>query len=277
MAKRNELGGILAAATKNGATDREIEVYRDERVAVASDGLLLGDEVDLTHIPELTERELIEQIDADVTAIKTLEIHSFRHAVRAAACFQELEQRERGRVEAAGEKFLRTEWAKAAIRDHFEGKIGLSTMFLYERVSKPESQQKAVEFQQKIEVVSQARLNCGEDREKISNAVRKNGIEADELDYIPERFSLRSFAKWLQYKNSGPRPIRQTEGEVETSKQVSKIEKGWSRKKKKYLDDGRTKDAAQKVERVMKALEKKRQELIAAYEELEAIAAMEEV
>ena len=188
--------GILGKAVNDKNTNL-IQEKREDLVVVNSNGLFLPEEVDLTGIGTMSDGDLIELIEEDLEAIEQLEAQSFRHAVRAAAAFHELEQRARAQAVAVGEKFKKVQWAHKALDELFKGRIAPRTMRLYQRVAQPENIERAKELETKIQALRAIR-EAGVEQENFGNAVAKNGITLEEVALIPEEFSLRALDRYIR-------------------------------------------------------------------------------
>lgn len=189
----------LAAAANRSDADAIAEA-KAEIVVRDSDGLLLPETVDLTGLGELQDGDLVALIGEDLIAIEKLEAQSFRHAVRAAAAFSELERRERARAALAGEKFVKKPWAEQVLGEHFAGQIAYRTMQLYEQVARPENIQHAYEFEEKIQAVRALKAS-GKTGEALVQAATSQGISAWEAETIPEQFSLRGLRAYLKERD----------------------------------------------------------------------------
>ncbi len=188
--------GVLGAAAQN--KDPELVRKKKEEIVVANgNGLFLPEEVDLTGLGEMSEEDLVELIEEDLDAIEQLEAQSFRHAVRAAAAFHELEQRAREISEAAGEKFKKVRWAEQALLETFKGRIAPRTMRLYQRVAQPKNIERARELEAKIQKLREIR-ETNLPVEDFGNAVAKKGIPHEEVSIIPEEFSLRALDRYIR-------------------------------------------------------------------------------
>jgi len=189
----------------------KLVALRNSIPTIDSGGLLLPEEVDLTKLTAMADEELVSTIEKSFTAIGALESQIFRHAVMMAAALRVLEERARQEI---GEVFRKKEWLKGLLEERFGGRIGVRTALLYQQVAKPEYQEEAMVFASKIETLRSLRSShSGSD---LVAAAIARGIKPEEVENLPDSFSLRAFRSLVisKRKDEGrsyrPKPQRVT-------------------------------------------------------------------